>query len=181
MTKVLLDASGEIAWPPSCARCESAVDLTQANATSGRVTSMRPNLAGGLSVAAELLNLSYPVCAQHARGLAFANQLTRNTLGLKVLRGMTYFLGTLSILFLATGALSLVMGLFRPVARPSAGVPMGMYVIYWAFAVALVLIVLAFRKVPVRVIRQTEDVVGLKFSSARYAREFSKLNRNAVR
>ena len=181
MTKLLLDATGEIKWPVSCARCGSTANLTVANATSGRVTSVRPNFAGGISVASELLDLSYPVCAEHARGLALANQLTRNTLGLKFLRGFTYFLGPLSVFFIFIRFLSLVLSLFRPAARLSSTTPVVFYAISLGFATALFLIVLAFRKVPVRVARHTADVVELKFRNERYAREFAKLNRKVIR
>jgi hypothetical protein len=145
------------------------------------VKSVRPNIAGGLSISSEVLDLSYPVCPQHAKGLALANQITRNTGGVKILRGLIYFIGGVGLFSFATSSLSLVLGALSSAQKRPSDVPFTFLALNAVFAIALVWTILAFNKVPVRVTGQSADVIRLKFKSDRYAREFAKLNRGVLR
>lgn len=165
-----------ISWPARCAMCGTKNDLVWASATSGRVTSVAPTLSGAVRVKSELLDLSYPVCQQHAKGLALANTVTRNTLGFKLLRGVTYFLGPLAILPLVM----LPLRWFVPSATPRAGTPVALFAIMAIFVVALIVIVRSFRALPLRIEKQTEDTMSIKFRQDRYANEVVKLNRDGV-
>lgn len=174
-TKITLSRDHQISWPACCARCGTKEDLTWASATSGRVTSVAPTLSGAIRIKSELLDLAYPVCQRHAKGLALANAITRNTFGFKALRGLTYFLGPPSVLFL----LALPIVLISP-SRTQPDVPLAMVALYVFLAGALLMIILAFRTLPLRINKQTRDDISIQFGSARYASAFARLNREGV-
>lgn len=174
MTKVTVRSDGGLAWPARCARCEAAGDLTWANASSGRVTSVRPTLGGAVRVGAEMLDLAYPVCKGHSRGLALSNLLTRNTFGLKVLRGFVYLIGPMGLLMLLT----MPLGRIGRGAQMATGpdLPWPMLAIYLIGAAALVLLIRAYRILPLRIDRQREGEVDLRFRNRAYAKAFVAAN-----
>lgn len=173
--KINLSRDHQISWPACCAKCGKKEDLTWASATSGRVTSVAPTLSGAIRIKSELLDLNYPVCQRHAKGLAMANAITRNTFGFKALRGMAYILGPMSVLFL----LALPIVLISP-SRTQPDLPLAMIALYVALAGAFLMIIRAFRTLPLRIDNQTKDDISIKFGNAQYASAFARLNREGV-
>lgn len=164
----------DIQWPARCAQCGDKENLTLVGASSGRIKSVSPSLTGAATVTSEMLDLSYPVCEKHAKGVALANLMTRNTTGLRLLRGMIYFIGPLGILYL----LILPINLF--VRHNTPGAPLAFTAIYVLAAAALVYLVRAFRKLPVRIVKHTAEGAKLRFANDLYAQYFRKLNLNIV-
>jgi hypothetical protein len=172
---VTILSTEDIQWPSSCSKCRSNKKLTWASATSGRVTSVAPTLTGAISIKSELLDLSFPVCAEHSSGLGLANFFTRNTSGIKMLRGFFYLLGPLSLLVIATSIIRLVTH-----HQSKTSIPFGLMAIFIFSAVVFLLILRAYRTLPVRISGQTEDSVSIKFNNDLYAKEFVRLNRQHV-
>jgi hypothetical protein len=127
-----------------------------ADATSGRVTSIAPTLTGEVRVKSELLELRYPVCTQHAKGIAAFNFATRNTAGLRALRVFLYCFGPASILVFLR---RLVPGLHN------VALPFDFAALLAACAAAFVFVVVAFRKLPVRVVSLSEDAISVRFKN----------------
>ena len=172
--KLTLFTGGEVQWPNRCARCGTKAGLVTAGASIGRVTSVRPTLDGALSVRSELLDLNYPVCQAHARGLSLANLVTRKTMGFAVLRFMVFVMGTLG--------LSLIpFALIKALSRSGTDMPAEMAAIYAVSAFAMIGLIAAYAKLPLRLVKQTEDEVTIKFKNDAYAVEFARLNRDSVR
>lgn len=167
----------EVQWPNRCAACGAKEGLVAAGASIGRVASVRPTLSGDLAIRGELLSLDYPVCKAHSHGLVFANLLTRKTLGLSFLRGMIWLLGPLSVLTLATALFRL---LAEPGGGPGASLPAELMALFVLFAAAFVLLVRAYRKLPLRLVKQTGDGVTIRFRNEGYAVEFGRLNQAHV-
>ena len=171
---VQLIDSNEVRWPNACAKCGSKQGLRTADASIGKIKSVRPTLAGEIAVKTELFNLNYPVCETHAQGLALANAITRKTMGFAVLRGMVYLLGPLSLLFL----LMLPLRFINSNAAPRSDLSMAMVAIYVLFALAFIALIRAYRKLPLRLIKRGDDVVTVKFQNDAYAASFIRLNRD---
>jgi hypothetical protein len=178
--KIAIATNSEIHWPPLCAMCRRKDGLSLVDLTSGRVTSVLPNLMGGVTIRSQLVELSYPLCATHGRGLSVANFFTRNTTGFKWLRGYLYFLGPICLI----GAIALPIARFarrnNPSAADMAGFPTEMYLVFVAIAAMFLWLIFATRKLPLRVSGQTADVITLSFRNVLYANDFVKLNRSIV-
>jgi hypothetical protein len=173
--KIAISSLEGINWPPCCAKCTSKDNLTWASATSGRVTSVAPTLGGAVRIKSELLELSYPVCKAHAKGLMLANFITRNTSGFKMLRGFFYYMGAMSIILLVTLLARLVM------PSPTANnIPPAMLAVFAFCALAFIAIVGSFRKLPLRIAKQSKDDTTISFANVLYANEFVKLNRQRI-
>ena len=174
--KVTLFTDGEVVWPNRCARCGTKSGLESAGASIGRVTSVRPTLSGELAVKGELLSLNYPVCHAHARWLGLANLVTRKTAGLAALRVMVLFIGTLGLMLIPTA----LTRLFVP-SRTGVDMPAEMAAIYVVAALAMIGLIAAYRKLPLRLVKKTDDEVTIKFKNDAYAVEFTRLNKDSVR
>jgi hypothetical protein len=120
----------------------------------------------------ELLSMDYPVCREHASGLAFANLLTRKTLGLSLLRLMIWICGPMAVLGLALAGFRLVLGV-----QTRNSLPGEMIALTIVFAVAFVLLIRAYRRLPLRLVKRTEDSVTIQFKNDGYGVEFARLNR----
>ena len=173
--KVTLSTLESVNWPACCAKCISRSNLTWASATSGRVTSVSPTLGGAVRIKSELLDLSYPVCEEHAKGLVLANFLTRNTFGFKMLRGFIYLMAPMSVIVLVTLLARLIMH-----SPNAAGMPVGMAIVYVFFVAAFVAIMISFRMLPLRISKQTENGTTITIGNTLYANEFVKLNRQNI-
>lgn len=171
---VQLVDTDEVRWPNSCAKCGTKEGLRKADASIGKITSVRPTLTGGIAVKTELFSLNYPVCEKHAQGLALANAITRKTMGFAALRGMVYLLGPLSLLFI----LMLPLRFINSNAVPRTDLPIAMVGIYVLFALAFIVLIRAYRKLPLRLIKRGDDVVTVKFQNDAYAQSFIRLNRD---
>jgi hypothetical protein len=173
--KVFLATDGEVFWPNRCARCGTKSGLTSAGASIGRVLSVRPIVAG-LAVKGEILNLDYPVCEAHAKWLGLANLVTRKTTGFAILRVMIFFVGTLGVLLIPTA----LTRLFVP-SRTGASMPVEMAAIYIVGALAMIGLIGAYMKLPLRLVKRSDDEVTIKFKNDAYAVEFARLNKDSVR
>lgn len=178
--KVRIYRDIEVQWPNSCAKCRKKEGLVSAQASIGRVTSVRPTLTGAIAVSGELMHMGYPVCAQHKKGLELANLLTRNTAGFKFLRGMVYFIGALSLPLLLLLLVSAVLRLAGAPESSSPGLPGAMIAIYIVFAFAFLQLISAYRKLPLRLVKQDDAAVTIRFSNNIYAAEFARLNRDKI-
>ena len=174
--KVTLLTGEEVLWPNRCARCGAKSGLVTAGASIGRVTSVRPTLSGDLAVKGELLSLHYPVCQAHAKWLGLANLVTRKTVGFAALRVMVFFIGTLGLMFIPTA----LFRLFVP-SRTGAGMPAEMAAIYVVAVLAMIGLIGAYMKLPLRLVKQTDDEVTIKFKNDAYAVEFARLNKDSAR
>lgn len=187
--KVKIYHGGEVRWPGSCAHCRQKTDLLTADASIGRISKIGASFGedeedeeeeGGpeVTVTGELSRFSYPVCRSHAKGLTAADWATRKSLGLKVLRGMVWILGPLSLLFMV---LAFPLALYNSL---KSGEPMSiswvMIGIYALFAVAFIQLLRAYGKLPLRLVSVTADTTTIKFRNNIYAREFARLNRDIV-
>ncbi|WP_273430774.1 hypothetical protein [Chitinibacter tainanensis] len=163
--------TGEVQWPRCCARCRSDDALTAANASGGHIAGFN-----GVTMTGELLELNYPVCAEHAKGLSFANLLTRKTLGVSVLRWMAFILGPLSLLL---GPVLLIGGLLSLFGHSSngPGTSISMLIITLLPGVLLVLIWRAYRQLPIRITKVEADSFTLQFNDSLYAGQFKRLNK----
>ncbi|HJW02304.1 MAG TPA: hypothetical protein VJ548_03405 [Azospira sp.] len=172
---VTISSTENIQWPESCSKCCSNETLAFASATSGRVTSVSPTLTGAVRIKSELLDLSFPVCKNHASGLGMANFFTRNTSGIKMLRGFFYLLGPISLLIVGTF-------LFRLVTQhqSKSELPLGMMSLFVFCSTIFILILNSYRTLPVRISKQTEDFVSIRFANDLYAKEFARKNRHQV-
>ena len=171
---VQLVDTDEVRWPNSCAKCGTKEGLRTADASIGKIKSVRPTLAGELAVKTEMFNLNYPVCEEHAKGLSFANAITRKTMGFAVLRGMVYLIGPLSLLLI----LMLPLRLIKSNTMPRSDLPLEMMALYALFALAFIVLIRAYRKLPLRLVKRGDDVVTIKFQNDAYAVSFIRLNRD---
>jgi hypothetical protein len=169
--KIEISTSEKIAWPASCAACRSKENLTLASATSGRVTSVSPSLTGAVKFESEILDISFPVCQRHSKGLNFANFMTRNTAGLKFLRVLIYFFGILSI----PSVIMYPIKLIKP-SQTGMNISVEMILLNAAFLIALIVLIRSFMKLPIRIDKQTANSLALKFRNDLYAVDFVKLN-----
>jgi hypothetical protein len=173
-TKLILLTDAEVNWPARCARCGTKVNLTTAGTTIGRGTSLRPTLAGNIAWTSEIVNLRYPVCQAHARWLGIASLVTRKTGGFAAIRGMVYFFGILGLPMVPT----IISRWFGQSTR--VGMPV-FEALFFAGAVGMVGIIAAYLKLPVRLVKQTDDTVTVKFKNDAYAAEFARLNQDSAR
>ena len=127
-----------------------------------------------------MLALAYPVCNRHASGLPLANALTRNTLGAKLLRGMLYLLGPLSIIAIAPLPLVYLLSIAKPTSRPTTGLSATGFFLFSALGAAFVLVIWSFKKLPIRITKHSSEKIGLAFSNPRYAEEFARLNKSLI-
>lgn len=174
-TTVTISSTEDISWPASCSKCRTSENLTWASATSGRVTSVAPTLTGAISIKSELLDLSFPVCKAHTNGLGLANFFTRNTSGIKMLRGFFYLLGPISLLVVGTFLVRLITQ-----HQSNTELSLGMMAIFVFCAIVFSLILNSYRTLPVRISKQTEDFVSIKFQNDLFAKEFVRLNRQHI-
>ena len=174
--KVTLLTDGEVLWPNRCARCGAKSGLVSAGASIGRVTSVRPTLSGEIAVKGELLSLNYPVCQKHASWLGLANLVTRKTAGFAALRFMVFFFGALGLILIPTA----LTRLFRP-SGTGADMPVEMWAIYVVGVLAMIGLIGAYMKLPLRLVKKTDDEVTIKFKNDAYAVEFARLNKDSAR
>lgn len=170
--KITISDPPSIKWPARCSKSMTKDDLVWASATSGHVNSVRPTLTGTVNVDSTLVNIHFPVNSQHAKGLGLANLLTRSTLGFKIIRGFAYFFGALATPMLLIKLVSLFIGNFTS----SSDMPVAFFLMYLAGFILMLMIIWAYRKQPVRVIKSKEDAVTLKFQNEEYAKQFYAAN-----
>lgn len=180
--KVRIYDDGEVQWPNSCAYCRAKTGLVSAAASIGRVTSVRPTLSGAIAVKGELLSMDYPVCQTHQRGLSWASLITRETAGFKFLRGLSYFFGIQVLLMMLIAIPAFIMRLMggNPGADNGPELPGVMMVIFFFFALSFFLVISAYRKLPLRLVKRNDDGITIKFRNNIYAAEFARLNRDKV-
>ena len=173
MTKVVkIKNIHEINWPVCCAKCNASTRLTLANTTSGRVTGISPLPVGAVTIKSDLLNMDYPVCQRHSKGLDSANFLTRNTIGFKFLRGLIYYFGGMGALLLLT----LPVRLFRD--TPSTSLPGGLVFIFAFSFIALIYLRLLSQSIPLTTKQNKDDSVTIKFRNDQYAEKFKSMNKD---
>ncbi|QJR10587.1 hypothetical protein DSM104443_01651 [Usitatibacter rugosus] len=179
MTEVVRVSVGEdvesFSWPPRCARCGKAKPLKGSTSRVGRVKSMRPNLAGGMTMKSDVLYLTAPMCTAHAGSNELANKILEKSPLMLLLRAIVYI-----------GFLYFVLFALRAVVDPKAirrlfelGVLallpfigfFGILLLYWARKNTSVW--------PVR-FDPDMDVVEVRFSDAEYAEDFRKANPDAT-
>lgn len=163
-----------IRWLNVCATCGTKERLRTADATIRKIKSVRPSLTGDISVKTEMFSLNYPVCEAHAKGLALANTVTGKSAGFAVSRGMVYLLGPLSLLLI----LMLPLRFLTSNGGTQTDLPVSMLVIYILSALAFDVLIRAYRKLPLRLVKRGDDVVTIKFQNDAYAVAFTRLNQD---
>jgi hypothetical protein len=134
------------------------------------------------------LGLHYPVCNTHAGWAAFASWLTRKSPLPNLLRWAGYLVGTPALVLFAIKGLVAVMVLWSWYAGRSRQDPWGQLtpedwffpLLFGACAVLLVLVLAAFRRVPVRLLKLESDALVIRFSNERFARHFVRANGPSV-
>jgi hypothetical protein len=95
MSEIVRVAFGEnipqLVWPSCCPNCGTGESLVNTTSRLGRVKSIRPNLLGGMTMKSDVLYLSYPICAKHARGTYWANLILDKSPLVQLLQLITYF------------------------------------------------------------------------------------------
>lgn len=173
--KVTIKRPAEILWPASCSKSLDRGKLVWVSATSGHVNTVRPTLTGSVKVDTSIVNVHYPVSTERAKGLEFANKLTRNTLGFKIMRGFAYFLGVQ-----AASMLLLKLAVFLTGKSPHLDMPIAFAVMFGIGLIAMLMVIWAYRKQPVRIAKSTENTITLKFSNAEYAQKFIAANQENI-
>jgi hypothetical protein len=186
-TKVkILTVEGEIRWPRECARCNGVGALTAVEAGIAKeTTGLVDRLLGRRRF--ETYAVNYPVCGDHARFAAFASWLTRKSPLPTLLRWGSYLFGLPALLmaallvpiWLLRVGLWLAGGKDNPF-RAGVGPDFVFTTIFVAAGILFILVVLAYRRAPVRLVGLDDDAVSIRFASKRFARHFSKANADLV-
>lgn len=185
VTVVTTDSAHPIRWPNRCAACGTKEHLRAASLRAGRTQSAKVNVAGGMGFENLVLQLDYPVCEKHIRGLDLGHWLVEKSLLPRLLRLFAYVIGPLALL--GWGLKLLLVGVDAGAAlgwwgqkssstsmRPDS--PWIMQALSVLAGGWLVLVVIATSRLPVRVLRLADDAVTLGFRNPKYAREFAKAN-----
>lgn len=178
--KIKILNTGEVKWPNCCAYCRIDKGLQSAGASVGRVASVRPTMTGAIAVSTEIMSLNYPVCASHAKGLVFANTITRNTLGLSLLRGLIYFIGIPALITLPLMLIGFLLTAFSGAENTSTDFPMVFMFMYVIAAILLIKLMSAYGKLPLRITKMDEDSITVRFKNNVYATQFMRLNKDIL-
>lgn len=183
----VLTGTGEIQWPRECARCCGTDQLRPVHVGIAKeVTGLGDVVRGRRRY--QTLGLHYLACVQHAGWAAFASWLTRKSPLPNLLRWSAYLFGIPALLIAVLKLLvwlALVGAWFTGGAKRNpwqVAAPDDWFfpLLFGACAVLLVLVVMAFRRVPVRLLKLEEDAMVIRFASARYARHFARVNPELV-
>ena len=183
-TKVkVLTVEGPIHWPSECARCCALGELQTVHMGIARdVSSLVDRVQG--TTRYQTMGLHYPACNDHAAWAAFASWLTRKSPLPNLLRAAAYLIGPLALLAITLHSLVwlLQVGLwFAGNTRNNpwmVKVPDNLFLPLFlgTCAALLVLVVWAFRSVPVRLLKLEDDAVLIRFTNERFARHFLRAN-----
>ena len=173
MPKLTVDASQPLRWPNRCARCGSKENLQAVPVSGWEIVNTRLQLSGSVRVDTQKLTLHHPMCAQHARGVDIANGLTRNTLGLRLLRFFLWLYGPIS-------GLGLLLGLTGTLLGRTSNLPPAMLGLNVVAFLCFLALLWAYRASAVRVSKVRGEDVTLWFSQASYAAAFKRGNADAV-
>ena len=180
----VLTVEEPIHWPHECASCCGTDNLQVVQVGIARNVSNLIDVAVGQQKY-QTASLHYPVCAKHARWAAFASWLTRKSPLPTLLRGYGYVLGVPSLALLVLRIAVFVSSIFsrsRGAAMPAPrdAPPFVFDLMFYAAACLLVLTILAYRRVPIRLIKLEPDAIQLRFSNSRFARHFARRNANII-
>jgi hypothetical protein len=168
----ILTGEGPVHWPGECARCCGTGKLQAVHVGIARdVTSLVDGVQGKARY--QTMGMHYPVCNAHAGWAAFASWLTRKSPLPRLLRWAGYLFGVPSLLLLPLKLPSLLSGTGSGMqADPGLFFPLFMV----ASACLLVLTLLAYRRVPVRLLKLESDALLIRFANERFARHFARAN-----
>jgi hypothetical protein len=183
----ILTGEGPIHWPGECARCCATGRLQAVHVGIARnVTSLVDGVQGKSRY--QTLGMHYPVCNAHAAWAAFASWLTRKSPLPNLLRGAAYLVGTPAVVLFAMKGLVAVLVLWSWYGGHSRQNPWPQLtpddwffpLVFACCAVLLVLVLMAFRRVPVRLLKLESDALVIRFANERFARHFARANAQTV-
>lgn len=185
---VTTDAEHPVRWPNYCAQCGAKVDLTLVSTKVTDVKTVKPwmLLLGRIHTETHTLEMAYPVCQAHASGMSsFERWITQNGGLSRLLRWVAYFFAgtTLIAVALVIQAMLHKTGVKATsnVTQPTNWASMLNGITMMLLPnVAVVLVILAYRNVPLRLMRLEDDAVTIKFRVDRYARAFERSNADSI-
>lgn len=161
----------EIQWPACCPECGTTKSLIRNISRLGRVKSIRPNLAGGLTMKSEIMYLNYWICPAHAAETRWANLLLDKSPLMYLIR-FIFYVGALF-------ALALLLGPRRLSTFPELGPLLALPLIGIFGVTSLIWARIATSLRPIR-FDPDQDVIEIQFRQAPYATRFRVMNREAT-
>ena len=185
---VTTDAEHPVRWPNYCVQCGAKPDLTLVSTKVTDVKTVKPwmLLLGRIHTETHTLEMAYPVCQAHASGMSSLQRwITQNGGVPRLLRWVAYFFASTTLIAVAL-VIQAMLHKTGVKANPSASQPTNWGAMLNGITmmllpiVAVVLVVLAYRKVPLRLTRLEDDAVTIKFRVDRYARAFERANADTI-
>lgn len=167
--KVKFKIHDAIKFPPCCVKCLSEANLHQKSLVSGRVASVRPNIALGLTYHNEIMDIAYPVCETHSQSSFWDYVYTRRTLGFQLFRGFVYFNGLLCVPLIVF----MLIDLFTGKGFDTAG---GVKIIFIIIGISFIFLVKAMFTCPIKITSHRANTMTIKFKNDAYADLFKRQN-----
>lgn len=172
IVKVALgDNQPPLKWPACCPECGTTKMLEKMTTRLGRVKSVPPTLAGGLSVKNGVMYLTYFICPDHAAETRWANRLLEKSPVMYLLR-LIFYVGAIFALALLFGSrpLSSFPDLGALLVLPALGIA-GVTSLIWAH--------MATSLWPMRFDSDQGEII-IRFRQAPYATKFRVMNLEAT-
>ena len=167
--KVKFKIHKNIQFPACCVRCLSEENLHYKSLVSGRVVSVRPNIALGLTYHNEIMDIEYPVCEEHSNYSFWQYVYTRRTLGFQLFRGFVYLYGFMSLPLMLFWLIDWLQGK----GFDSIG---GMKIIFIIAGLSFIFLVKAMITCPIKITSHRTDTMTIKFKNDDYADLFKREN-----